>query len=150
MRTLRVAVLAIAVGVVCATAQAGELPGSALSVVQHGKASIYADKFHGRRTASGEIMDQNELTAASKNLPLGAHVLVTNLQSGKSVRVRINDRGPYTKGHIIDLSKRAAAELDFDRRVGVVRVRVEADPADQPTAELSEQIQNAAVRQRAR
>lgn len=150
MRTLRVAVFAVAVGVACVTARAGELPGAPASIVQHGKASIYADKFHGRRTASGEIMDQNELTAASKNLPLGAHVLVTNLQTGKSVRVRINDRGPYTKGHIIDLSKRAAAELDFDRREGIVRVRVEADPADQPTAELSEKIKNASARQRAR
>jgi rare lipoprotein A len=95
--------------------------------VQHGAASWYGPRFHGRRTASGERFDQNELTAAHRSLPLGARVTVTNLENGRSVDVAINDRGPYVRGRVIDLSKAAARELGMVRD-GVVLVRVEATP----------------------
>ena len=90
---------------------------------QIGKASWYGPKYHGRKTACGEIFDMNKLTAAHKKLPLGSIVKVTNLKNGKSVIVRINDRGPYARGRIIDLSLAAAKKLDMVED-GVVKVRV--------------------------
>lgn len=90
-----------------------------------GKASYYGARHHGNKTASGERFDQNALTAAHRNLPFGSLVRVTNLRNDKSVVVRINDRGPYSKGRIIDLSHRAAEQIDM-LRAGVVPVRVEA------------------------
>ena len=95
-------------------------PGS----VQEGEASYYAHKYHGRTTANGETYDENKMTAAHKTLPFGTTVRVTNLANGKKVVVRINDRGPFIKGRIIDLSYKAAGELDYISR-GVVKVRVE-------------------------
>ena len=89
-----------------------------------GQASWYGAKHHGRKTASGERFDQNALTAAHRTLPFGTRVRVTNLRNDKSVVVRINDRGPYAKKRIIDLSKKAAEQLDM-LRDGVVPVRVE-------------------------
>ena len=80
-----------------------------------GLASYYAAKFQGRRTASGEAFDNGALTAAHRSLPFGTMVRVTNVRTGESVIVRINDRGPFTKGRLIDLS-RAAAE-----QIGIVR-----------------------------
>lgn len=82
-------------------------------VFQFGKASFYAYNFHGRKTASGERFNQNELTAAHKTLPFGTKVKVTNVNNGKFVIVRINDHGPYIKGRIIDLTRKAAAKLDM-------------------------------------
>lgn len=76
-----------------------------------GMASWYGPGFHGRRTASGERFNQYAMTAAHKTLPLGSLVLVTNLETNHSVVVRINDRGPYVRGRIIDLSKGAARAL---------------------------------------
>ncbi len=78
---------------------------------QEGIASFYHDKFHGRTTASGESFDQNQLTAAHPDLPFGTEVVVTRPDTGREVTVVINDRGPFVKGRIIDLSKRAAREL---------------------------------------
>ncbi|MEN8006449.1 MAG: septal ring lytic transglycosylase RlpA family protein [Candidatus Krumholzibacteriota bacterium] len=95
-------------------------PGS----VQEGGASYYAHKFHGRQTASGEIYDENQMTAAHKTLPFGTRVRVTNLSNGKKVLVRINDRGPFVAGRIIDLSYKAAGDLDMIS-AGVVKARVE-------------------------
>ena len=92
--------------------------------VQTGLASYYADKFHGRLTASGEVFDMNALTAAHRTLPFGTKVRVTNLDNGNKVVLRINDRGPFVKGRIIDVSWRGAQELDFVAE-GVVKVRVE-------------------------
>lgn len=89
-----------------------------------GKASWYGSRFHGRKTASGEAFDQHDLTAAHRSLPFGTRVKVTNLKNGKSVVVRINDRGPYAKGRLIDLSQAAAKRLDM-LRSGVAQVRVE-------------------------
>jgi len=76
-----------------------------------GQASWYGYRFHGRRTASGEPFDATEYTAAHRSLPLGTKVRVTNLRNGRSVVVRINDRGPYVGGRIIDLSKAAARAI---------------------------------------
>ena len=89
-----------------------------------GQATSTLAKHHGRKTASGERFDQNALTAAHRQLPFGTRVRVTNLRNDKSVVVRINDRGPYAKKRIIDLSKKAAEQLDM-LRDGVVPVRVE-------------------------
>lgn len=89
-------------------------------------ATYYASEFHGRKTASGEIYDMNQLTAASVDLPLGTTVRVTNLENWKSVVVRINDRMPKnSKGRIIDLSLAGAKAIDMVQS-GVVRVRIEA------------------------
>lgn len=101
--------------------------GCARRVVRHterGNASWYGDKFHGKRTASGEIFDENALTASHRTLPFGTIIRVTNLKNGKSVKVRINDRGPSVRGRITDVSKAAARELDMVRD-GVVPVRIE-------------------------
>lgn len=76
-----------------------------------GIASFYGPGFHGRRTASGEIFNQNALTAAHRTLPFGTRVEVTNKDNGKSVIVTINDRGPFKRNRVIDLSKRAAEEI---------------------------------------
>jgi rare lipoprotein A len=89
-----------------------------------GLASWYGDDFHGRRTANGEIFDMTSLTAAHPTLPLPCYVRVTNTSNGKSLIVRVNDRGPYHGNRIIDVSHRAASLLDF-RSNGVARVRVE-------------------------
>ena len=90
---------------------------------QVGNASWYGKKFHGRTTASGEDFDMFELTAAHRQLPLGTYVRVTDLRNGKSVIVRINDRGPFIKGRIMDLSYGAARMLDF--HAGVEKVRLD-------------------------
>ena len=79
--------------------------------IETGTASWYGPGFHGRLTASGERFDQNELTAAHKTLPFGTRVLVHSPRTGKQVVVRINDRGPFVKGRVIDLSKAAARAL---------------------------------------
>ncbi len=78
-----------------------------------GKASYYADKFHGRSTASGEVFDQNKLTAAHRSLPFGTKLKVKNLKNNRSIVVIINDRGPFVEGRIIDLSYEAARQLDM-------------------------------------
>lgn len=88
-----------------------------------GDASWYGPGFHGRRTASGERYNQKALTAAHRTLPIGSSVMVTNIDNGKSVIVRINDRGPFIRGRIIDLS-RAAAEHIGMRRAGTARVEL--------------------------
>src|SRR5262245_28115417 len=80
---------------------------------QQGIASWYGPGFHGRRTANGEVYDQYELTAAHQTLPLGTRALVTSLTNGRSVEVRINDRGPFVGGRVIDLSYGAARVIDM-------------------------------------
>jgi rare lipoprotein A len=95
---------------------------------QFGVASWYGPGFHGQPTASGEIYNQNALTAAHPTLPLGTRVEVTNLANGKSVQVRINDRGPFVRGRKIDLSRGAARKLGMVEP-GVGRVRIKPLPA---------------------
>lgn len=98
--------------------------------VEEGLASWYGPGFHGNATANGEVFDQEALTAAHPSLPLPSLARVTRLDTGRSVLVRVNDRGPYVDGRIIDLSRAAAAELGF-LHDGVAAVRVEAlGPAD--------------------
>ena len=97
---------------------------------QTGEASWYGEPHHGRPTASGEIYDMNQLTAAHRTLPLGTRVLVTNLKNGRAVEVRINDRGPSVEGRIIDLSFAAAKELGAVPSGTIpVRVRVISQPS---------------------
>ena len=90
----------------------------------NGTASWYGPRFHGKKTASGEIYDQNKLTAAHKTVPLGSKARVTNLDNGNTVEVEINDRGPFIEGRIIDLSRAAARALGFVES-GTAPVRVE-------------------------
>ncbi len=90
---------------------------------QTGAASWYGKAHAGRKTASGERFDPNALTAAHRSLPFGTRVRVTNLENGKSVVVRVNDRGPFRGGRIIDLSRAAARAIGAS---GVTRVSVEA------------------------
>jgi peptidoglycan lytic transglycosylase len=89
-----------------------------------GLASWYGREFHRKRTASGERFDMEALTAAHRNLPFDAYVRVTNIATGRSVVVRINDRGPFVGDRIIDLSARAARQLGI-KQDGVARVRIE-------------------------
>jgi len=89
-----------------------------------GQASWYGGKHHGRPTASGEPFNQHALTAAHRSLPFGSRVQVTNLRNERRVVVRINDRGPFTRGRIIDLSRGAAQQLDM-LRDGVVPVQLQ-------------------------
>lgn len=91
--------------------------------VQEGIASFYSDRFQGSPTASGELFDQQALTAAHPTLPFGTKVLVTRPDTGQEVEVLINDRGPFVQGRVIDLSKRAARKLGMIQR-GVVPVMV--------------------------
>jgi rare lipoprotein A len=97
---------------------------SRAQITEFGLASFYADKFDGRITASGETFDQRKLTAAHRTLPFGTTVKVTNLENKKTVSVVINDRGPFIKDRVIDLSKAAAEELGFIK-AGVTQVKLE-------------------------
>lgn len=99
-----------------------------------GIASWYGGKHHGRMTADGEIFDQNAPSAAHKTLPLPSIVEVKNLDNGKKIRVRVNDRGPFADGRILDLSKEAARQLGM-LEAGLAKVRVRyVGPADRRVA----------------
>jgi len=89
-----------------------------------GVSSWYGEDFHGKKTANGEIYNMYDLTAAHKTLPLGTTVRVTNLSNNRSVVVRINDRGPYVEGRILDLSYGAAEKLDFHNK-GTAKVHIQ-------------------------
>ncbi|WP_368744684.1 septal ring lytic transglycosylase RlpA family protein, partial [Desertibaculum subflavum] len=96
-----------------------------------GIASWYGPGFHGKSTANGETYDQNELTAAHQTLPMPSFVRVTNLENGRSIVVRVNDRGPFANGRIIDMTRRGSQLLGFHER-GTARVRVQAVPGGGP------------------
>lgn len=99
---------------------------------ERGLASWYGPNFHGKPTANGEKFDMNKISAAHKTLPLPSVVRVTNLENGRSIVVRINDRGPFIRGRIIDLSKRAAELLGFaDKGTAMVEVRIEPSTSHQ-------------------
>ncbi|MEK2690222.1 septal ring lytic transglycosylase RlpA family protein [Bdellovibrio sp. GT3] len=89
-----------------------------------GKASWYGESHNGNRTASGETFNMKELTAAHRTLPMGSMIKVTSLTSGKSTTVRVNDRGPFKKGRIVDVSEAAAKELGMIQK-GVDQVKIE-------------------------
>jgi len=123
-----VALLAALAG--CATPRGGVSAPPATGAVQTGDASWYGAAHQGRRTASGEPYDMYGLTAAHLTLPLGTHVLVTNMKNGRSVEVRVNDRGPTVAGRIIDLSYAAARVLGaVGDGVIPVRLRVLSMPS---------------------
>ncbi len=112
------------VGAAGCTAVRAPAPPPITNGVQVGVASWYGPGFHGNRTANGEIYDQYELTAAHPSLPLGTRVMVTNLENGRAVQVRINDRGPFVDGRVIDLSYGAARVL---RMIGPGTTQVRID-----------------------
>jgi len=93
------------------------------TVKENGVASYYSDKFDGRKTASGAIFRQNKLTAAHRTLPFGTKVKVKNLSNGKTVKVTVNDRGPFVQGRTIDLSKKAAQKIGMLQK-GVAQVQL--------------------------
>jgi rare lipoprotein A len=99
-------------------------PGVAATRTETGVASYYGAKYHGKTTASGEVFDMNDLTAAHPKLAFGTKVKVTNLGNNRSVTVRVNDRGPFIKGRVIDLSQAAAAALRMEK-TGLAEVRIE-------------------------
>src|SRR5574337_725253 len=100
-----------------------------LGLEETGNASWYGNPYHGRPTASGEIYDMRDLTAAHRTLPLGTRLMVTNLDTGQAVEVRVNDRGPFVEGRVLDLSYAAASVLGaIGRGLIPVRLRVIALP----------------------
>jgi rare lipoprotein A len=107
---------ALAITAVVLGCALGAIPAAAKDTkpIQTGAASWYGPGFHGKRTANGERFNTNALTAAHKTLPFGTEVRVTNEHTGKSVVVRINDRGPYAHGRVIDLSKAAAEAVGIE------------------------------------
>lgn len=99
--------------------------GSKSMFTQSGEGSYYADKFDGRRTASGEPYRPGQLTAAHNTLPFGTKLKVTNTRNGHSVNVVVNDRGPHARGRIVDVSKKAARKLDIiDAGVAPMKIKV--------------------------
>ena len=122
---VRVTLAALAALLVAApTGQGPAFPDTLPEWVQQGPVSWYGPGFHGRRTANGEIFDTHELTMAHRSLDFGSQARVTNLENGRSVVVRVNDRGPYVRGRVADLSHAAASELGFVDD-GVVKARIE-------------------------
>jgi rare lipoprotein A len=110
---------AAAIAAACAFA-----PVTAAAFPQVGMGSYYGQELHGRRTASGERFNQSALTAAHRTARFGTWLKVTNLANGRSVIVRVNDRGPFTRGRVVDISAAAARQIGMHGR-GVARVRVE-------------------------
>ena len=95
----------------------------AASGTETGMASYYSETYNGKKTANGEIYNSSDYTAAHKTLPFGTKVKVTNLSNGKTVKVRVNDRGPYVSGRIIDLTRTAARKIEMVN-TGVVKVKI--------------------------
>ncbi|HUK60107.1 MAG TPA: septal ring lytic transglycosylase RlpA family protein [Stellaceae bacterium] len=110
-------------------------PAEDLSYDETGIASWYGEDFHGKYTANGETFDLNALTAAHRTLPMPSVVQVTNLENGRTIKLRVNDRGPYLRGRIIDVSRRAAQLLGFEGP-GTAKVRVRIVPEDSIQAKL--------------
>jgi len=122
---VRVTLAALAALLVAApTGQGPAFPDTVPDWVQQGPVSWYGPGFQGRRTANGETFDTHDLTMAHRSLEFGSTVRVTNLENGRSVVVRVNDRGPYVRGRVADLSHAAASELGFVDD-GVVKARIE-------------------------
>jgi rare lipoprotein A len=125
-RACAYAVVVITAGLLsaCASFSPSMPPPPRGPYVEVGTASWYGRWHHGRHTASGERFNMNAMTAAHRTLPLGTVVRVTNLENHRSVQVRINDRGPYARGRILDLSAAAARNLGIKEQ-GVAEVRIE-------------------------
>ena len=104
---------------------ANHKPDRAARYKESGTASYYAKRFHNRKTASGERLNNNAMTAAHRTLPFGTKVIVRNMRNGKTVEVRINDRGPFVKGRIIDLSRAAFSRIaSLDDGLAKVEIRI--------------------------
>jgi rare lipoprotein A len=114
----------VALLVAAPTGPGPAFPDTVPEWVQQGPVSWYGPGFQGRRTANGETFDTRDLTMAHRSLEFGSEVRVTNLENGRSVVVRVNDRGPYVRGRVADLSHAAASELGFVDD-GVVKARIE-------------------------
>ena len=112
----RIAAVLVLLAIACAHA-----PRGGREPIAEGMASYYGEAFRGRKTANGESFDPEAFTAAHRTLPFGTCLVVQNAANGRTVEVRVNDRGPYAQGRIIDLSEKAARALDFIRQ-GVARV----------------------------
>jgi rare lipoprotein A len=113
----------------CAGAQRGPPPEAPAPRGEVGLATFYGSAHHGRRTASGERFDMRAMTCAHRTLPFGTRVRVVDLETGRSVVVRVNDRGPYGEDRVVDLSLAAARKLGIVER-GVARVRLEELPRE--------------------
>jgi rare lipoprotein A len=120
---VRIQALAILLVLGLFSCRTASTPAGKLST-ETGMASFYANKHNGKKTASGERYQGNKLTAAHKTIPFGTMVKVTNLSNGKTVQVRVNDRGPYAKGRVIDLSRSAAKKIGMIND-GVTKVKLE-------------------------
>src|SRR5262245_8347117 len=129
-RAARLIVASVGLALGCAAHRSGPPPPppSDAGTGQVATASWYGPGFHGRRTASGERFDANAMSAAHPSLPFGTRLCVTNLANGRSVRVRVNDRGPYGPGRSLDVSYGAARVLGIVAR-GTARVRIDAEHA---------------------
>ena len=125
-RIVAVQLLGASLSLLVGTADAASTKKATATPVksQTGIAIYYADKMQGHKLASGSTYDKDALTAAHRSLPFGTNVRVTNLKNNKSVVVQINDRGPHGKGQVIDVSRKAAEELDFVKE-GKTRVKLE-------------------------
>lgn len=121
----RVIILILANCLLCACAGSKKYEGDSswLGFTEQGKASYYATEYQSRKTASGERLDNNALTAAHKRLPFGTKVRVTNVRNGKHVEVIINDRGPFVKGRVIDLTRAAFSQIEVLNR-GIAEVEI--------------------------
>lgn len=104
----------------------------AAKTIQTGEASFYGHEFAGRKTANGERLKLNAMTAASRALPLGSRVQVVNRETGRSAQVTINDRGPYAKGRILDVTPRVARHIGMDED-GVAQVSIKTIPSSAPS-----------------
>ena len=123
-RPMRLLIPALLLLAACARTVTVTPPSPPLAGAEEtGVASWYGHPYHGRRTASGEVYDMNDLTAAHRSLPFGTRLMVTNLDTGQAVEVRVNDRGPLVEGRILDLSYAAARVIGADR-LGVIPVRL--------------------------
>ncbi len=111
-------------------------PAEDFEYSETGIASWYGPNFHGKKTANGEDYNQNDLTAAHRTLPMPSAVRVTNLENGRSLVLRINDRGPFARGRIIDVSRRGAQLLGFEKN-GVAKVRVDVLPDESRQLKLA-------------
>lgn len=109
-----------------------------------GMSSYYSDRMHGRRMSSGEVYDKNDFVCAHRSLPFGTLLRVTGVANGRSVTVRVTDRGPFGRDRVIDVSRAAARELDMIR-AGVMRVRCEVLPSEQSI--LQERMEQEMARQ---
>jgi rare lipoprotein A (peptidoglycan hydrolase) len=112
------------------TSQDKETPAAKPTHKEFGEASWYGPGFHGKETANGETFNQNNMTAAHPSLPMGTKADVTNLENGKKVEVRINDRGPYAEDRVIDVSQAAAKRLGMEEE-GTTEVKIETKPTKQ-------------------